>query len=139
MTTNKDALKISLISIACGLLLGIIILICSNENPMALFYTLLRGVTGIDANSGSGVNLRYFGEFLVSSMPIILTGLSVSFAYRTGLFNIGAEGQVMVGAMASVYVAIMIPLPPVLHVILCVVAGAVAGALWGFVTGFLKS
>ena len=139
MTTNKDALKISLISIACGLLLGIIILICSNENPMALFYTLLRGVTGIDANSGSGVNLRYFGEFLVSSMPIILTGLSVSFAYRTGLFNIGAEGQVMVGAMASVYVAIMIPLPPVLHVILCVVAGAVAGALWGFVPGFLKS
>lgn len=139
MTKNKDALKISLIAILCGILLGVLILVLSGENPIALFNTLLKGITGIDLMGGTGLNLRYFGEFLLTSMPIILTGLSVGFAYRTGLFNIGAEGQLMVGAMASIYVAIMVPLPPIIHVIVCVAVGALAGALWGFVPGLLKS
>lgn len=139
MTQNKDALKISLIAILCGILLGVVILVLSGENPIALFSTLLKGIIGIDMMSGSGLNLRYFGEFLLTSMPIVLTGLSVGFAYRTGLFNIGAEGQLMVGAMASIFVAIMVPLPPIIHAIVCVAVGALAGALWGFVPGLLKS
>lgn len=139
MANKKDTLKISLIAIVCGILLGVVILVISGQNPMILFNTLLRGVLGIDLMKGTGLNLRYFGEFLVSSIPIILTGLSVGFAYRTGLFNIGAEGQLMVGAMASIFVAIMIPLPTGIHAIVCILAGLVAGALWGFVPGFLKS
>lgn len=139
MTKHKDSLKISLIAILCGILLGVVILLLSQENPIALFNTLLKGITGIDLMGGTGLNLRYFGEFLLTSMPIILTGLSVGFAYRTGLFNIGAEGQLMVGAMAAIFVAIMVPLPPVIHAIACVIVGTLAGALWGFVPGFLKS
>ena len=125
--------------IAEFILLGVVILVLSGENPIALFSTLLKGIIGIDMMSGSGLNLRYFGEFLLTSMPIVLTGLSVGFAYRTGLFNIGAEGQLMVGAMASIFVAIMVPLPPIIHAIVCVAVGALAGALWGFVPGLLKS
>lgn len=139
MANKKDTLKISLIAIVCGVLLGVLILVISGQNPMLLFNSLLRGVVGIDMIKGNGVNLRYLGEFLVTSMPIILTGLSVGFAYRTGLFNIGAEGQLMVGAMASIFVAIMIPLPVGIHALACVLAGIAAGAIWGFVPGFLKS
>lgn len=139
MTNKKDTLKISLIAILCGILLGVLILIISGRNPLVLFSTLLRGIVGIDPIEGTGLNLRYFGEFIVMSMPIILTGLSVGFAYRTGLFNIGAEGQLMVGAMASIFVAIMIPMPSGIHAVACVLAGVLAGGIWGFVPGFLKS
>lgn len=139
MTNKKDTLKISLIAILCGILLGVLILIISGRNPLILFSTLLRGIVGIDPMEGTGLNLRYFGEFIVMSMPIILTGLSVGFAYRTGLFNIGAEGQLMVGAMASIFVAIMVPMPAGIHAVACVLAGVLAGAIWGFVPGILKS
>ncbi len=139
MNSKKDTLLISLLAVFIGILLGVVILIASGHSPMILFNALLRGTFGINLTMGTGLNLRYLGEFIVFSMPIILTGLSVGFAYRTGLFNIGAEGQVMVGGMASVVVAIMVPLPGVLHVIACVAAGALAGALWGFIPGLLKS
>lgn len=139
MANKKETLRISLIAILCGILLGVVILLISGQNPVILFNTLLKGSFGIDLIKGNGLNLRYLGEFLVTSMPIILTGLSVGFAYRTGLFNIGAEGQLMVGAMASIVVAIMVPLPAGIHAIACVLAGVLAGAVWGFVPGFLKS
>lgn len=139
MTNKKETLRISLIAILCGILLGVVILVISGQNPLVLFNTFLKGSFGIDLIKGNGFNLRYLGEFIVTSMPIILTGLSVGFAYRTGLFNIGAEGQLMVGAMASIFVAIMVPLPTGIHAIACLAAGVLAGAIWGFVPGILKS
>ena len=104
MNNKKETLKISLIAIFLGILLGVVILLVSGKNPFLLFNSFLRGIIGVDLIKGNGVNLRYFGEFIVTSMPIVLTGLSVGFAYRTGLFNIGAEGQLMVGAMTSIVV-----------------------------------
>lgn len=139
LNKSRETLKISLIAIVLGILLGIVILLFSGHNPLDLFTAFLKGITGIDTRIGNGFNPRYLGEFIVKSMPIILTGLSVGFAYRTGLFNIGAEGQVMVGAMASIVVAFFVPLPTGLHAVACVLAGAAAGAAWGFVPGFLKS
>lgn len=136
---NKSTLTISLLAIVLGILVGVLIMIATGQNPIALFNALLRGATGIDLMRGTGVNLRYLGEFIVQSMPLILTGLSVAFAYRTGLFNIGAEGQFMVGGCAAISVAILFPMPPVIHMIVAVLAGALAGALWGFLPGFLKS
>ena len=111
MNNKKETLKISLIAIFLGILLGVVILLVSGKNPFLLFNSFLRGIIGVDLIKGNGVNLRYFGEFIVTSMPIVLTGLSVGFAYRTGLFNIGAEGQLMVGAMTSIVVAILVPMP----------------------------
>lgn len=136
---SKETLKISLIAILLGILLGVVILLGSGRDPFTLFNALVKGSIGIDFINGGVVNLRYLGEFLLTSMPLILTGLSVGFAYRTGLFNIGAEGQLMVGAMASIVVAILVPLPAGIHAIVCVLAGTLAGALWGFLPGILKS
>ena len=72
-------------------------------------------------------------------MPIILTGLSVGFAFRVGLFNIGAEGQVLAGSMAAIAVGLWVKAPPGVHVVLVLLAAMAAGGLWGAIPGWLKA
>jgi general nucleoside transport system permease protein len=79
-------------------------------------------------------------ETILSSTPLILTGLAVALAFRAGLFNIGGEGQLQMGAMAAVLVGFSIDgLPWFFHLPLALGAGALGGALWGFIPGFLKA
>lgn len=82
---------------------------------------------------------RALSETLLEATPLILTGLSVAFAFRGGLFNIGGDGQFLVGAMASVYVGFSLDLPVVLHLPLALVAGVASGAVWGGIAGVLKA
>ena len=67
-----------------------------------------------------------------------LTGLSVAFSFRTGVFNIGAEGQFVVGSIAATLVGILVKLPAVIHVPLCIIAAMAAGAFWSFLCGLMK-
>lgn len=84
--------------------------------------------------------LRPFAESLVISTPYIFAGLGVALGFRGGLFNIGAEGQLFVGGLASVYVGYSISgLPWYIHLPLALLAGTVAGAIWGAIPGFLKA
>lgn len=84
--------------------------------------------------------LAPLSESLVASVPLIFAGLAVALGFRCGLFNIGAEGQLFVGALASVWVGYRVTgLPWLLHMPLAVLAGAVAGAVWGAVPGYLKA
>jgi simple sugar transport system permease protein len=76
---------------------------------------------------------------IYTATPLILSGLAVAIAFRSGLFNIGANGQLIVGAFCAGYVGFIIKLPPVLHVVLAIAAGVAGGALWGFIAGFLKA
>ncbi|TCC03772.1 ABC transporter permease [Kribbella soli] len=78
-------------------------------------------------------------ESLTQATPLICGGLAVSLAFRTGLFNIGAQGQLIVGAILAAYVGFAWDLPPVLHLVLAVIAGLIGGALWGGVVGVLKA
>lgn len=139
---KRHKVIIPLIAILLGFLVGIIIMISTGQNPNKLFISLVRGVLGIDINkigtSKTVFNPRYIGEYFVFAMPIILTGLSVAFAFRTGLFNIGAEGQVMVGSFATVAVGLLVKGPAFIVLILMILAGTLAGAIWGFVPGYLK-
>jgi len=83
---------------------------------------------------------RPFAESLVISTPYIFAGLAVAVSFRGGLFNIGAEGQLFVGGLASVYVGYAITgLPWFLHLPLALLAGIAAGALWGAIPGYLKA
>lgn len=83
---------------------------------------------------------RPLSESLVISTPYIFAGLAVALGFRGGLFNIGAEGQLFVGGLASVYVGYAVKgLPWVIHLPLALGAGVLAGALWGLVPGFLKA
>jgi len=87
---NHKAL-IPVIAVLLGFSLGMLIMVATKENPVDIIKALIRAVFGIDLNRGISdrgfFNPRYVGEYFVYSMPIILTGLSVAFAFRTGLFN----------------------------------------------------
>ncbi len=127
-----------LIAIVLGILLGTLIIMASGRSPVLMFSSLLKSLTGIDLLKPGPLNLRYFGEFIVFSMPIILSGLAIGFAYRTGLFNIGCEGQVIVGGAMAAAAGVLLKLPPVIHVLACLLAGGLAGALWAFLPGLLR-
>jgi general nucleoside transport system permease protein len=141
-TTDKAArgrkVLVPLVAVALGFVLGSIVVLLTGKNPLLMFNAIIRGLTGIDVGRG-GFNPRHIGELVIQSMPIILTGLSVGFAFRTGLFNIGAEGQLMMGSLAATAVALTVKAPAFIHVPLILLVGMGAGAAWGAIPGFLKA
>ncbi|WP_137789611.1 ABC transporter permease [Bacillus sp. E(2018)] len=127
---NKMKFLVPLISVFLGLLIGGIIMLISGYPPIEAYAALFEGIFG-----GS----YYMGETIRQMSPLILSGLAVAFAFRTGLFNIGVEGQLLVGWLAAVYVGIFVDAPAIIHIPLAILAAGVAGALWGSVPGILKA
>ena len=84
---------------------------------------------------GSVRNMAYS---VVYATPLIFTGLAVAFSFRTGVFNIGAEGQFVMGSMAACVVGILVPAPSIILVPLCFIAALAVGAAWGLIVAFLK-
>jgi ABC-type uncharacterized transport system permease subunit len=80
-----------------------------------------------------------FGETIREITPLLLTGLSVAFAFRTGLFNIGAEGQFIMGSVGASVVGIKLSLPWFIHAPLAIIVGALVAGLWGALAGLLKA
>ncbi|MCL1999067.1 MAG: ABC transporter permease [Turicibacter sp.] len=122
----------SVLVIVAGLAIGFIILLISNANQaIPAFTTILTfGIT----------SMRNLGDVLLFATPIILTGLSVAFAFKTGLFNIGASGQFTIGAFVAVFISLEFTfLPPPIRIISAILAAATAGALWGAIPGLLKA
>ncbi len=99
----------------------------------------LQGLA-IILKGGFNNGMKGLGQVLYLATPLIMTGLSVGFAFRTGLFNIGAPGQLMVGGAVSVWVGVSWSfLPGGLHWIAGLMMGMLAGGLWGLVPGFFKA
>ncbi|WP_455650352.1 ABC transporter permease [Enterocloster citroniae] len=123
----------SILAIVCGLLFGLIILFASN--PGQAFYGFMMVLQG-----GFTDGIQGIGQMLYLATPIIMTGLSVGFAFKTGLFNIGSSGQFTAGAFAAVFVGVKFTfLPAGVHCLVALMAALLAGAIWGFVPGFLKA
>ena len=118
----------SLICIVIGLLLGVVVLAIINAEHAIGDGLLVILQSGIKSP-------RNMGTVLANAAPLIMTGLSVGFAFKTGLFNIGAAGQYTLGAFGSLYCAIVLQLPWYL----CLLAAMVLGALWGAIPGFFKA
>ena len=121
---------ITLISIVLGLLFGALILLLIGYNPLTAYSVLLKGTFS---------KPKYISWTIIYATPIILTGLSVAFAFKTGLFNIGAEGQFIVGSLTAAVTGYFISLPPILHIPLVLILSLGAGALWGSISGYLKA
>lgn len=131
MMNNKlFNILVPIIAVLIGLLAGAIIMLIYGHNPIKGYIALWNGAFG---------DVYFFGETIRQTTPLILTGLAVAFAFRAGLFNIGAEGQVIVGWLAAVWVGTTINAPMFIHLPLAIIAAALAGALIAFIPGFLKA
>ncbi len=89
--------------------------------------------------TGSFGSLRAISETLTATAPLILAGLSVAIGFRAGLFNIGTEGQILIGGMFAAYVGFTLSLPTLLHIPVVIIAALVGGAIWGGIPGFLRA
>ena len=154
---EKEATKkvlASLISIVVGLLVGIVVVVIVGLTKETItgqgiwdgVRLIFAGIfsTGRDAAGKLtwGYNPQSWGNMLFRAMPLVMTGLSVAVAYKTGLFNIGAPGQYLMGTLASLMIALGIPseiVPAGLIWVLAFLGGCLAGALWGCIPGLLKA
>lgn len=150
-TTSVLATLISiLIGLSAGSLLMLIVGIFDSKIGLSGAWDGIRLVfiglfnTGRNATGALtfGFNPSNFGNMLFRAIPLILTGLSVALAYKTGLFNIGAAGQFLAGTAATLFVALEIPtsvVPAWIVWFLAFLAGILAGAIWGAIPGLLKA
>ena len=130
----RTGLVIPLLATFTALIIGAIIIVLTGSSlsdALAAYGALLQGSVG---------SLRAISETLTAATPLIFAGLSVALAFRAGLFNIGGEGQALIGGMFAVWVGFSITgLPIYVHLPLAVLAGIVGGAIWGFIPGVLKA
>lgn len=125
-----NAILFSLISIVLGLLVGAIALIIAGYNPIEAYSAMIEGIFG---------KPKFIAWTIIRSTPLILTGLSIAFAFKTGLFNIGAEGQFIIGSLVATIVGAGVELPAIIHIPLVLLMAALGGAIWGGFAGWLKS
>ena len=133
---------VSLAVVLLGFLVGTLMVVLVGRNPAGMYSAIFQSVSGFSIHPRTGQlvwNIRHIGEWITSSLPLILCGLSMGFAARTGLFNIGAEGQYVMGLTAAQFAAFYFPQIPGLHVIYAVVLATAVGAVWGGIVGFLKA
>jgi simple sugar transport system permease protein len=152
-----------LTTILAFLIGGLVVLITTGKNPLRTYKAIFEG-SGLnwflevgsyelrlpftdarvpfpwntnDFESLAALNLQ---QTLIIWVPLVLTGLAVAFAFRCGMFNIGGQGQYLVGAIIAVWIGSSLPgLPSVVHIVVAIVAGALAGALWAGIAGLLKA
>jgi ABC-type uncharacterized transport system permease subunit len=165
----RQALVVPVLAIFTGLILGGVIIILTSEqvyaawgqsplaglraslevvwNAYAALFTgsfgdPVRIISALQSGDAAAIRRAFnpFFESLVASTPYIFAGLAVALGFRSGLFNIGAEGQIFVGAIFATFVGYSVKgLPAIIHIPLALSAGALGGALWGFIPGWLKA
>ena len=125
-------LLVSLSAVVLGIAAGCVFILLIGKNPFSGFEKILFGALS---------NTRRIGNTIGMSTQLILIGLSVAFAFKTGLFNIGASGQMLIGGITGSILAFYIPMsvPRPLYLLIIIIASMLTGAFWGFISGFLKA
>jgi simple sugar transport system permease protein len=166
---SANTVTVTVLSVVLAMLIGAVLIIVSDQAVLATYsYITARPGDAINGSwdlvSGAYANLfkgsvldpeavsawlngtgtwqaavTPISETLTYAAPIVFTGLGVALAFRGGLFNIGAQGQAIMGTVGAALAGFLIPLPPVLHLVVALLAGLLAGAVWGFVPGILKA
>ncbi len=129
---KASPLLVSLSAVFLGIIAGCVFILCIGKNPFAGFERILFGALS---------NTRRIGNTLGMSTQLILIGLSVAFAFKTGLFNIGASGQMLIGGITGSILAYYLPMdmPRIIYIPIIIIAAMITGAFWGFLSGLLKA
>ena len=150
----RDSLRVPALAVLTGLIIGAIAILASGSNIFQAYGALFTGAFGNPARFVTGFQQLFstgetagllraiypFTQSLMTATPYIFAGLSVALGFRCGLFNIGAEGQFLIGALCSAFVGYSIKgLPAIIHLPLAILAGAAGGAMWGMIPGYLKA
>jgi general nucleoside transport system permease protein len=131
LITFWRAINIPLGAVFLALLIGAIVLLVSGANPITAYTALFQASLG---------SLTAFGRTLEKATPLVFSALAVAFAFKAGLFNIGAQGQLLLGALVAAIVGVYARgLPAVIHIPLALLCGGLAGALYGAIPGALKA
>ncbi|WP_150272983.1 ABC transporter permease [Paenibacillus tepidiphilus] len=126
-----DTYVVPIVAVIMGFLVGAVVMLIGGYDPIAAYSALFKRVFGSPYD---------FGEAIREMTPLMFTGLAVAFAFRSGMFNIGADGQVLIGMTAASIVGIKLAgTPTYLLVPLAVIAAGLAGGLWAGFAGFLKA
>jgi general nucleoside transport system permease protein len=166
---SANTVTVTILSILLALVIGAILIVVSDEHVLSLYsyftsrpsdaltasWTLISSAYGdlfkgaiFDPASfsawfdGTGTWQAAFNplsETLTYAAPLVFTGLSVALAFRGGLFNIGGQGQAVIGCTTAAVAGFSLGLPIVLSLLFALIAGAIGGAIWGFIPGFLKA
>lgn len=125
------AMIVPVASVVVALAIGAVIIVVSGANPLVAYSALFEGGLG---------SSRAIGRTLEKATPLIFGGLAVALAFKCGLFNIGAQGQLLLGAVFAAFIGFSLQgLPAVVHVPLALLAGAIMGAAWAAIAGSLKA
>ncbi|WP_246745047.1 ABC transporter permease [Thiospirochaeta perfilievii] len=130
---NSEKLRplwVALVAVLLGLIAGAILMLFTGNNPIEGYLYLFRG--GL-------MNLERVGNTLATATALILTGLSVAFAFKTGLFNIGASGQMLIGGLLATACGLTLDLPKPVLIPIVIFAGIIGGGLWALIPGILKA
>ena len=146
------SVRLTLLSIVLALAVGAVLIVVSNDEVLSKFNYFFQ-----DPGDGLAAAVEVVGDTywalldgafgsrdaiestLERAAPLMVAGLGVTLAFRVGLFNIGAQGQLIMGAICAAYVGFAWDLPPVVHLLVAVLAGIIGGAIWGGVVGLLKA
>lgn len=130
----EDMVIVPLFAIVAALVLGALTMLATSVEPTTIarsYLALLQGSVG---------SINALSETLTAATPLILAGLGLALGFRTGLFNIGAEGQILMGGMAAVITGFSFPGLPVFVLLpLCLLSGALAGAFYAGIAGWLRA
>jgi len=120
----------AIVAILFGFFVATIVLASAGYDPVEAFGALIDGMIG---------KPKYIANVIIKATPLLFTGVAVAFAFRVGLFNIGAEGQYVFGTVFATIVGILLDLPPVLQIPVVLLVGMLAGAAAGALVGWLKA
>lgn len=148
-TSVARSLVLPTLAMLTALIIGAIIIALSDIQLLSLLFddpgaALGQMVTEVSVAyralfRGSVGSVNALSESLFAATPLLLAGLSVALGFRAGLFNIGAQGQMLMGALAATYVGIYVDLPGIVHIPLTLLAGFAGGMIWGGLAGLLKA
>jgi len=130
---------VSVLAVLIAFAIGAILIALSGASVLDAYYAMFRGSI-VDPNAANAVRtFKPLTDSLFYSIPLIISGLGLALGFRAGLFNIGGKGQIIVGALAAVWVGFAVSLPPVVHTLVALLVAVIAGGLYGGIAGVLKA